>query len=351
MAYYSGDDEESNKWWAQTFVEKMSYWHIPSPFSDKTWRVATGLGLATLVFHDLPMAAFMDATDKDPQGMSKWWDRFFDVTPIGLVLNPIFGVKDAVIGTPTERALAGGFDSAWRGLGGALLTSPLAKPGFELSTNYDQYREKPIKYSEDFNNIDKTEIGRANFNALTNSLAKKLGAQPAQAAYMIKNFLPGALGYIPWAINKGMEQTGMAEEDVQPSNSPVAGQGAGPGFSIYAKDPFGFSNEQVRLMMVYSAQAEREHNTLKDLPASRKGQYLLQHPLASEKLYWQLSNQSANVRLAEKEAKMILLNEHPEWRNDPEDLRVKAAHDLRKLYTMQSIEVMRGVLTTMLEGD
>jgi len=238
----------------------------------------------------------------------------------------------------------GSFKEGLQAVGNQLASPAMLNPAYEVLTNHDHWRNKPIALSTDFNQQTDPEIGRQNYNALSNAIAQKINVQPAVVAHLIRRYLPGPLAMYPAALNFLMEKGGFADEDVQPSNSPIAGQGYSLLPRVTPRVPWGFGNESVQDLMRYSSQAQRERNDLDKMPESRKAAYKAAHPLTDDTIYWKLKNTAYTVRTNEDVAKMILLNEHPDWKGLPEDVRKKDASDLRRVYTLEAIEVMRSVI-------
>lgn len=326
-AIYSGDDDDDKEWQAQSFIEKMSYWHIPMP-NGKKFRLATGLGLSSLLFHDLPMAMALELNDKDPRGMRKWAERFFDSTPLGLVMNvPMAYMQGGPKGAVREAAFQ------------TVAGSEMIKPMAEYAFNWDEFRNAPIGAQESLYRGDPTEIGREKQNALVNGTAKVLGMQPKEAAFLWKRYFPGYRSILPEAANMAMEGAHMGTEDA-PSNQPVAGGGSVVWPRFTARDPWGMGNEFVQDLMRTYNEAARQRITYESKPETQRAMYLAEHPLIQDKVWSQLLSAAKRVAANEKERKLLL-----------EQGRALDAQAIERSYTLLSMETMRNVLTQSLGGN
>lgn len=329
LAYYSGDDDESRKWQSRTFMEKLSYWHIPFPGLDEPLRIASGIGLASLLFKDLPAAAWMQMSEQDPGAMKKWGKRFLEGTPLGQFIGPVVdyaerGVKGAISGVM----------SRW--------SNELVNPAAQMAMNWDTYREREIQWRT---NIDPTETGRHAYGALAAKVAKVFGPdlQPAEAAFLIKSYTPGVLSVFPATIDWMASESGMAPEDVLASNSPVKSQGAQLMPKFTSPTPWGMSNESVQWVMRAASKSDQQLGAWKKMPEGRQPAYLAENPLADIELNSMLNSVRKSVHYGEDQAKSALLGED-KWKNSTIEEREKAAMDIRRLYSMEALEAMREVM-------
>lgn len=86
---------------------------------------------------------------------------------------------------------------------------------------------------------------------------------------------------------------------------------------------------------------------MKNMTKDRVVQYLAEHPIADDRFYFPLKNQVTNIRNAEDNAKSLILGEYPidpALNSLPEDQRRKAAMDMRRIYTIQTMELMRDLI-------
>lgn len=310
--YGTGDDDDSLDWQAQSFIEKMSYYWIPvnklaPSLFKRPIRMATGLGLASLIFHDLPMAGFLDATGRDNAAMKKWMDRFFDATPIGLVMNPIKAYQ--------ENGAVGAIQNI---AGQSVMAPELVNPIMEVMADRDEFRNRGIKVNTAFDQREPAEIGSERYNILVNTIARNFNSsklQPAQVDYMIRRYFPGALRAIPQLANKAMEMSTGAEgvpEDMMASNSPLARPVTGILPKVSTTPAWGMGNEFVRDLLSTAREAEEKMNTYEDLVETRKPQYMAQNKLIQPDIYWGrngsggLKNAAAWVINKDKEKRALL---------------------------------------------
>lgn len=287
MMYGTGDDDDSLEWQNQTFFEKMSYTWIPlnkmlPGLFKRPLRIANGLGIGTLMLHDLPLAAYLDLIEgSDKDAMRKWRDRFFESTPLGLIANP---VRDTI---------NHGAEAGVRTLAGSTLFAPeVPNAFFEMMTDHQKFGNRGIKQDESFDQREPAEIGSERHTMLVNYIARKLNflnLQPAQVDYMIRRLTPGLAKTIPLAVNKAMEAS-TGSEGVPPDMRDTAGP-FGPTTSgvlpkWQAKDNWGMGNEFVGWLLSTAREAQVKKNTYDEMVESRKEMYKADNPLISDDIFY-----------------------------------------------------------------
>ena len=365
LAYGTGDDDDSLEWQAQTFIEKMSYFWLPTNklgLTKKPFRVATGLGLNKMLFADLPMAAWLSISGKDKRAANKWFNRFWENTPLGMGMSLYSSMASNTPGTVGETL--GGQGGGWIGGLQSLATDtvPLAAPEsvnplFELAINKDKFRNKEIKMPEAIYNEDPTEIQREKYNLLVNTVTKKLdflGLQPAQVQYLITRYFPGSAKWIPGTANKAMEMvaqsgpTGMPE-DVLASNSPVAGQS--PGFlpRVFAKPSWGMGNEFVQDLLHTAREATKQKNSYDGMVESRRPGYLAEHPLIQNDIFYGREGADGyrSGGLKDVSARIISQNKAINEQLKAGKIDATQAAELQKAYTLMAMEAMRNIITQL----
>jgi len=365
LAYGTGDDDDSLEWQAQTFIEKMSYFWLPTNklgLTKKPFRVATGLGLNKMLFADLPMAAWLSISGKDKRAANKWFNRFWENTPLGMGMSLYSSMASNTPGTVGEAL--GGQGGGWIGGLQSLATDtvPLAAPEsvnplFELAINKDKFRNKEIKMPEAIYNEDPTEIQREKYNLLVNTVTKKLdflGLQPAQVQYLITRYFPGSAKWIPGTANKAMEMvaqsgpTGMPE-DVLASNSPVAGQS--PGFlpRVFAKPSWGMGNEFVQDLLHTAREATKQKNSYDGMVESRRPSYLAEHPLIQNDIFYGREGADGyrSGGLKDVSARIISQNKAINEQLKAGKIDATQAAELQKAYTLMAMEAMRNIITQL----
>ena len=323
QAFIYRDDDE---WQAQSFAEKLSYYHIPSPWGGR-FRIARGLGIMQLMFSDLPTAIMLEFSDKDPKAFGKWGKRFFQSTPLG-----------AVMAGPVAFASGmGGADAAKVALGE--VTPEIFKGTSEaVFTDYDTYRDKQVSYETGFAPEDPTRVKADRFNILANLVARIENVQPAQAQHQIESSFPGTKKLIPALANKALElvygatDTGLPPE-VQPSNAPIYGQATGAPIRFYSRSPFGVGNEYVQSIYKLNRILTGYENTAEKLPETSKMLYKAQHPeLEHLKII-----QDAADRIKSHNEKIIQLRKDGLSKGD----NAQTEYDLNKLMTVEAMETYR----------
>ena len=346
IAMYGGDDDDSKEWQAQSMIEKLSYNWLPTDkmgLTDEPIRVAQGLGLYSLLFKDMPMAFFLDAAEKDPKAWSKYWDRFFDSTPMGVAINPLREYED------------GGFKGMALAAAGGL-PSPLAlealDPMVELLADKEKYRNKAIAFPQALAREDPTEVQRERHNMFVNAVTKAFSGsklQPAQVKYLIGRYTPGSSKWIPTVINKAMETVAGVEgmpEDVQPSNSPIAGQSPGWLPRWQAKEAWGMGNEFVQDLLSTARDASEKMRSYEQMPEARKPVYLAANPLIHPDIYYGVKPvdgfRSGGLEYA---AKWVIQQD----KDKKEALKAGRINEteamlIERQYTMFAMEAMRNVV-------
>lgn len=322
QAFIYRDDDE---WQAQSFAEKLSYYHIPSPWGGR-FRIARGLGILQLMFSDLPTAAILEFSDKDPKAFEKWWKRFFEATPLGAIMAGPVAFASGVGGMQAIATAAGEF------------TPEVLKGTVEAVADYDPYRDKQISYETGFAPEDPTRVKADRFNILANLVARIEHVQPAQAQHQIAAAFPGTKKIIPALVNKGLEMaygatdTGLPQE-VQPSNAPIYGQAAGSPIRFYSRSPFGVGNEHVQSIYKLNRILTGYQNTAEKLPETSKKLYESQHPeLKHIKIV-----QDAAERIKSYNEKVINLRKDGLTKGD----NAQTEYDLNKLMTVDAMETYR----------
>jgi len=365
LAYGTGDDDDSLEWQAQTFIEKMSYFWLPTNkigLTKKPFRVATGLGLNKLIFADSMMAGWLAISGKDKRAMNKWMNRMWENTPMGMAMAAYAAVASNTPGT--VGAAMGGQGTGYIGGAQEFLTKtlPIAAPEsinplVELYMNKDSFRNKEIKMPEAIYNEDPTEIQREKYNLLVNSVTKKLdflGLQPAQVQYLITRYFPGSAKWIPGMANKAMEMAaGVSEsgmpQDVLASNSPVAGQS--PGFlpRVFAKPSWGMGNEFVQDLLHTAREATKQKNSYDGMIESRKPGYLAEHPLIQTDIFYGRAGQDGyrSGGLKDVSAKVIAQNKAINEMKKLGKIDDAQAMELQKAYTLLAMETMRNIITQL----
>ena len=323
QAFIYRDDDE---WQAQSFAEKLSYYHIPSPWGGR-FRIARGLGIMQLLFSDLPTAIMLEFSDKDPKAFEKWGKRFFQSTPLG-----------AVMAGPVAFASGmGGADAAKVALGE--VTPEILKGTSEaVFTDFDTYRDKQVSYETGFAPEDPTRVKAERFNILANLVARIENVQPAQAQHQIESLFPGTKKIIPALANQALESaygatdTGLPPE-VQPSNAPIYGQATGAPIRFYSRSPFGVGNEYVQSIYKLNRILTGYENTAEKLPETSKMLYKAQHPeLEHLKII-----QDAAERIKSHNEKIIQLRKDGLSKGD----NAQTEYDLNKLMTVEAMETYR----------
>ncbi len=341
------DDDDRDKWNAQTFIEKLSYIHIPTPWSDNPIRLATGVGFANLLFRDLPMSAAMDMANTDPKAMSKWFDRFFDGT--GLASAAAAGRIPFSSGSP------GGTMGAAKEFVGSMpvVSSEALNPLYELFTNWDKFRNRPIAL-ENMSGVSNPEVARDKYNALTDLMASSLDMQPAQIKYVLSRYFPGIRGAVPLAVNEVLEDVPVldAQAGSMPSNAPGAGPvGQSLGLRLLARDPWGYGQEGVQDVLSLYRKSEQYRTDMKNMNESRIPGYMKDHPISNDDIYFELKNMSKSIKDSEAAAKRALYGEGPEWAGVDESSRKFAAMEIRRLYTLHAIELARKAYSISIGGE
>ena len=346
MASYGGDDDDSQDWQSQSFIEKSSYFWIPTNkmgLTERPLRVASGLGLFSLMFKDLPMAGMLEMRGKDPKAMHKWMRRFFDSTPFGAVGIPAMDYEQYGWKPATMSALTKGVP---------LLAPESVNPVFELMADRQQFRDKAIAFPQELSREDPTEVQREKYNMLTNAITKAFSSarmQPAQVQYLISRYFTGSNRWLPVVANKAMEMAVGAEgvpQDVQSSNSPLANQSAGWAPSVQARESYGVGNEFVQDLLSTAREASEQRKSYESMNTTRKPSYLAEHKLIQDDIYFGKRGQdgyrSGGLQAA---AKKVI-----EWERSKKEALKAGRIDkveallIEKQYTLFAMEAMRNVM-------
>lgn len=346
MASYGGDDDDSQDWQSQSFIEKSSYFWIPTNklgLTERPLRVASGLGLFSLMFKDLPMAGMLEMQDKDPKAMHKWMRRFFDSTPFGAVGIPAMDYEQYGWKPATMSALTKGVP---------LLAPESVNPVFELMADRQQFRDKAIAFPQELSREDPTEVQREKYNMLTNAITKAFSSarmQPAQVQYLISRYFTGSNRWLPVVANKAMEMAVGAEgvpQDVQSSNSPLANQSAGWAPRVQARESYGVGNEFVQDLLSTAREASEQRKSYESMNTTRKPSYLAEHKLIQDDIYFGKRGQdgyrSGGLQAA---AKKVI-----EWERSKKEALKAGRIDkveallIEKQYTLFAMEAMRNVM-------
>jgi len=346
MASYGGDDDDSQDWQSQSFIEKSSYFWIPTNklgLTERPLRVASGLGLFSLMFKDLPMAGMLEMQGKDPKAMHKWMRRFFDSTPFGAVGIPAmdyeqYGWKPALMSFNTKTV-------PW-------LAPESINPWLELGFDRQQFRDKAIAFPQELAREDPTEVQREKYNMLTNAITKAFSSarmQPAQVQYLISRYFTGSNRWLPVVANKAMELSTGAEgvpEDVQSSNSPLANQSSGWAPRIQAREAYGMGSEFVQDLLTTARESAEQRKSYESMNTTRKPSYLAENKLIQEDIYFGKRGQdgyrSGGLQAA---AKKVI-----EWERSKKEALKAGRIDkveallIEKQYTLFAMEAMRNVM-------
>lgn len=275
--------------------------------------------------------------------MGKWWQRFFDSTPFGMVVNPWIDYKE-------NGAIAGAMSVLSKTV--PVLGPESVNPLAELAIDREAYRDKAIAFPQALAREDPSEVQREKHNMFVNAVTKAFSSsklQPAQVKYLIGRYTPGSSKWVPTVLNKAMEAYAGVEgipEDVQPSNSPVAGQSPGWLPRMQAREAWGMGNEFVQDLLSTARDATEQMRSYEQIPDARKPTYLADHPLIQPDIFYGKKPvdgfRSGGLEAA---AKKVI-----EWDKDKK-AKLKAgkineteAMFIERQYTLFAMEAMRNVV-------